>query len=177
MNVSKAGNKITIWSLAAFALGLAGVIAWTSRDGGTAETSELKEVSQNTSTPTDQSKPELVWSANLSAVDGSSASGSATLRSSSTTYVHEVVASLEPSAQGEFYEGWLVGDSGFISTGRLNSEEQAGGVNSVSDFSLTYSSDESIASYDKVVITAETESLGEDGVPERHVLEGAVDLE
>ncbi len=109
--------------------------------------------------------PVNIEEATLVAVNGYEGSGAAT-RSFGDAFIHEVIAQLGDPAEGKFYEGWLESGGEFISTGRLENEEE--GV-----WSLVYSQSEDASNLSNVVITEETEANGLDNVPEAHVLEGS----
>ena len=79
-------------------------------------------------------------------------------------FVHTVDADIGDPAEGKFYEGWLVGGFGFVSTGKM--------VKEGNQYVLQFESQEDMSSYKKVVITEETEANGLDNNPEAHVLEG-----
>ncbi len=79
-------------------------------------------------------------------------------------FIHTVVAEL-PALDEGFYEGWLVGkidgQTEFFSTGKIEEDD---GV-----LYLEYRSETDKSSFNEVVITLELE---DDGLPEKHVLEG-----
>ena len=79
-------------------------------------------------------------------------------------FVHTVDADIGDPAEGKFYEGWLVGGFGFVSTGKM--------VKEGNQYVLQFESQEDMSSYGKVVITEETLADGLDNNPEAHVLEG-----
>ncbi len=79
-------------------------------------------------------------------------------------FSHSVEADISDPASGKFYEGWLVKGSSFFSTGKMTKEN--------GKYVLKYQSTDDQRDYNEVVITEETESLGLDGNPEAHVLEG-----
>ncbi len=114
----------------------------------------------------DYEKP-LEQTIELTAVNDYEASGKATLSLlENGPDTHTVEATIQQPAEGKFYEGWLVGNGGFISTGKLD-----GGLNDY--WSLEFESvDKDLAGYSQVVITEETEADGLDNKPETHVLEG-----
>lgn len=99
----------------------------------------------------------------LEAVGDYTGSGTAT-RTTSGTYLHTVMAELGDPAEGDFYEGWIVGPS-VVSTGEL--EKEGEGM-----WSLVFESEEDYSQHNRVVITEETLANGLDGIPEDHVLEG-----
>ncbi|MBI2012251.1 anti-sigma factor [Candidatus Daviesbacteria bacterium] len=128
---------------------------------------------QNTivnSTPQPTTTSEVVnkeQKAELKAVGNYSGSGTASRNFENGVFTHTVTANLADPAQGKFYEGWLVDKEPtlrFFSTGKLNKE---GGV-----YKLTFTANQDYPEHNDVVITEETESLGLDGKPEAHVLEG-----
>jgi hypothetical protein len=104
--------------------------------------------------------------ATLLAVGDYSGSGVAVSTYIDGVYSHTVSAELGDPAEGKFYEGWLAGGFGFISTGKLEKE----GDKYVLEFT---SNDDLTSKYSKVVITEETEANGLDNKPEAHVIEGA----
>ena len=100
----------------------------------------------------------------LKDVSEGQAVGTAWRQASETKYSHKIeVNNLPTLEKGFFYEGWLVGDEGFFSTGRM--AEVAG------EGKLYYTSDEDKSDYRGVVITLEPED-GEEA-PADHVLEGS----
>lgn len=107
----------------------------------------------------------VIQEANLVAVGDYTGSGTATGVYENGVYTHTVDADIGDPAEGKFYEGWLAGGFGFISTGML---EKEGGK-----YVLEFTSDEDLTSkYSKVVITEETLADGLDNKPEAHVIEG-----
>jgi len=81
-----------------------------------------------------------------------------------TKYYHKIEAgNLADPEKGYFYEGWLVGDSGFFTTGRL---AVAGGKGT-----LYYVSGEDKTNFRGVVLTLENEDG--DPAPGKHILEGS----
>ena len=102
--------------------------------------------------------------ATLEAVGTYSGSGSAESSYDGKMYSHKVTADIGDPAEGKFYEGWLVGSFGFVSTGKM--------VKEGNQYVLQFESQEDMSSYKKVVITEETEANGLDNNPEAHVLEG-----
>ena len=105
--------------------------------------------------------------ATLEAVGTYTGSGSAESSYDGEMYSHKVTADIGDPAEGKFYEGWLVGSFGFVSTGKMVKEG-----NQTSNYVLQFESQEDMSSYKKVVITEETEANGLDNNPEAHVLEG-----
>lgn len=118
-------------------------------------------------TPT-QKEQAAVETATLLAVGSYKGSGTATRSFDGTTFTHNVRASLSNPAKGTFYEGWLVKKKPtltFFSTGRMTKEGD--------EYVLTFTASQNYPEHKDVVITEETESMGLDGKPEAHVLEGA----
>lgn len=107
----------------------------------------------------------VIQEAVLVAVGDYTGSGTATGSYDGTKYVHNVVADIGDPAEGKFYEGWLAGGFGFISTGMLEKEGDQYVLEFMSDKDLT-------SKYSKVVITEETLADGLDNKPEAHVIEG-----
>jgi len=100
----------------------------------------------------------------LEDVTGGQAIGTAWRQFSNDKFFHKVeVSGLLALEKGFFYEGWLVGDEGFFSTGRIG-EETGKGV-------LYYKTDEDKSDFRGVVITLESEDG--DSAPAEHVLEGS----
>ena len=100
----------------------------------------------------------------LEDVTGGQAIGTAWRQFSDNKFFHKVeVSGLLALEKGFFYEGWLVGDEGFFSTGRIG-EETGKGV-------LYYKTDEDKSDFRGVVITLESEDG--DLAPAEHVLEGS----
>ena len=102
--------------------------------------------------------------ATLEAVGTYTGSGSAESSYDGKMYSHKVTADIGDPAEGKFYEGWLVGSFGFVSTGKM--------VKEGNQYVLQFESQEDMSSYKKVVITEETAANGLDNNPEAHVLEG-----
>jgi len=99
----------------------------------------------------------------LGDVSGGQATGTA-WRKFSDNFYHKVETVGLPSLEkGFFYEGWLVGEAGFFSTGRVWVEGNAG--------VLYYTAEEDKAGFDGVVITLEAEDG--DPAPAEHILEGS----
>mgnify|MGYP001572747719 CR=1 FL=1 len=114
-----------------------------------------------------QTQPEVKL-AELMAVGTYQGSGIATKSFDGKKFVHMLEASVSDPAEGKFYEGWLVDKQPtlrFFSTGRMIKQGDV--------YSLTFTADMDYPDYNDVVITEETESLGLDGKPEAHVLEGS----
>ena len=115
--------------------------------------------------PTDVIPTDVIeQEATLEAVGTYTGSGSAESSYDGKMYSHKVTADIGDPAEGKFYEGWLVGSFGFVSTGKM--------VKEGNQYVLQYESQEDMSSYKKVVITEETEANGLDNNPEAHVLEG-----
>lgn len=74
------------------------------------------------------------------------------------------VNNIDP-AEGKFFEGWLTTDSSFVSTGRMEKDEEG-------MWRLVYTSTKDLTMYNRVVITEETEADGLDNKPETHIFEG-----
>lgn len=115
--------------------------------------------------PTDVIPTDVIeQEATLEAVGTYTGSGSAESSYDGKMYSHKVTADIGDPAEGKFYEGWLVGSFGFVSTGKM--------VKEGNQYVLQFESQEDMSSYKKVVITEETEANGLDNNPEAHVLEG-----
>ena len=145
------------------AFGVFFVVNRDSEDELPTEDSTTTSETNETSMPADDNEPQAKEETKLSAVGDYTGSGTAT-RTTEGTFLHEVVAELGPPADGDFYEGWLLGPS-IVSAAMLIDE--GGGM-----WSLTFTSDEDLSEHNSVVITEETLSDGLDGIPEDHVLEG-----
>jgi len=101
----------------------------------------------------------------LNAVGSFEGSGKSIRSYLGNEFYNRVEAEISDPEAGKFYEGWLVNEGGdFFSTGKMTKEN--------GKYVLEYSASEDQYSYYKVVVTQESESLGLDGVPETHVLEG-----
>jgi len=97
-------------------------------------------------------------------VSGGQAIGTAWRHFDGSKYVHKVkVSKVADLEKGFYYEGWLVGDTGFFSTGRM------GVVNG--EGTLYFTSDEDKGMYRGVVVTSEPEDG--DKAPAEHVVEGS----
>lgn len=97
-------------------------------------------------------------------VTGGTSLGTAFRATEEEMFYHKVEASGLPSLEkGFFYEGWLVGDEGFFSTGRVLVIDGAG--------KLYFKALDDKSSFNGVVITIEPE----DGnpAPDKHILEGS----
>ena len=110
---------------------------------------------------TDQATAKLVAQPNYTG------SGTGTRNITDGVYMHEVTANIGDPADGKFYEGWIVGPDGFLSTGKMTKETNG-------QYSLSYSNENTdlAKTHNKVVITEETEADGLDNKPEAHVIEG-----
>jgi|TARA_Y100000310_G_scaffold69828_1_gene65376 hypothetical protein len=128
--------------------------------GNDSDKMESDEVVPTDVVPTDVIEQE----ATLEAVGTYIGSGSAESSYDGKMYSHKVTADIGDPAEGKFYEGWLVGGFGFVSTGKM--------VKEGNQYVLQFESQEDMSSYKKVVITEETEANGLDNNPEAHVLEG-----
>jgi hypothetical protein len=106
----------------------------------------------------------VIQNARLDAVGTYTGSGIAKSTYVDGEFVHTVNADIGDPAEGKFYEGWLVGSFGFVSTGKMVKEGD--------QYVLEFKSQEDMSSYKKVVITEETLADGLDNSPEAHVLEG-----
>lgn len=175
--VKKLGQKGYIDQLLIIAivlmLAVGGFILWQLQDAGdeevaTTETQapiESEPINETSMPAEEQVERTRVATAELTAVNGYIASGSAERWSADMLYMHEVIAELPELPAGKFYEGWLVGET-VVSTGRLENELPG-------EWSLVYSSEEDLFNHNQIVITEETEANGLDGIPEIHVLEGS----
>lgn len=133
----------------------------------TTETNIPLPKSSPITTPSAQVSPQTE-TANLKSVGNYSGSGTATRSWDGQTFTHTVTAIIHDPAEGKFIEGWFVNmskDPKFFSTGNLKKE---GGV-----WKLTYTTNQNYQDYNDVVVTEETSTKGNDGVPEAHVLEGS----
>lgn len=100
----------------------------------------------------------------LKDVVGDQAVGTAWRQYDGTKFYHKVDVSNLPAAdKGFYYEGWLVGEAGFFSTGRVAVEAGRG--------MLYYSAAEDQTGFRGVVITLEAEDGN--ASPDKHVLEGS----
>lgn len=127
-----------------------------------------KEYTPSTPEAQKQEQPQAkVESAELKAVGTYKGSGTATRSFDGKTFTHTVSADLDDPRKGTFYEGWLVKKEPtlvFFSTGKLEKEN--------GKYTLRFTADQNYPDYKDVVITEETSSMGLDGKPEAHVLEG-----
>lgn len=128
------------------------------------------EQSAPTQAPADsEQEADSVETAQLTAVGTYEGSGTATRSFDGTTFTHTVTARIDDPAEGKFYEGWLViktaDGPNFFSTGELVKEGE--------EYTLTYTAPQNYPDHTDVVITEETLSMGLDGQPEEHVLEGS----
>jgi hypothetical protein len=100
----------------------------------------------------------------LKDVAGGQAVGTAWRQFEGEAFSHKIEANgLATLEKGFFYEGWLVGDESFFSTGRLGEVDGQG--------NLYYKTDEDKSEFRGVVITLESEDG--DPAPAEHVLEGS----
>ena len=100
----------------------------------------------------------------LKDVSGGQAVGTAWRQYDDSRFYHKLEANnLSSLDKGYYYEGWLVGDQGFFSTGRLAVIEGKG--------TLYYKADEDKSSFRGVVVTQEPEDG--DPAPDQHILEGS----
>jgi hypothetical protein len=105
--------------------------------------------------------PEDVEKVVLNDIAGSNASGIATRKFENGRFVHAILADLPDLKKGSFYQGWLVKEEEFVSTGRMRVAK--GG------YLLEFKSGTDYSDYKKVVVTREKLL---DNTPEEHVLEG-----
>ena len=146
--------------------GVAFFLLYQNKTGG--QEAQISQDQKDELQTNDKAK-ESVETIDLKTVGGYEGSGSATRVYNGTNFVHMVIAKLDESAEGKFYEGWLVKKEPtvtFISTGKLAKE---GGE----EYVLLFTNETDYSDYNDVVITEETESLGLDNNPETHVLEGS----
>jgi len=106
--------------------------------------------------------PEGVEKTSLEDVTGGAGKGMATRKFEENLFEHTVMASLPEPQTGKFYEGWLVREGDFFSTGKM--EEMKGG------WYLFFSADKDYSDYNRVVVTLEEK---DDRQPEKHILEGS----
>jgi hypothetical protein len=100
----------------------------------------------------------------LKDVTGGQGVGTAWRQYDGTKFYHKVDANNLPGLdKGFYYEGWLVGESGFFSTGRMAVDSGRG--------KLYYTSSEDKTIFRGVVITLEAEDGNE--APDKHILEGS----
>lgn len=127
----------------------------------------LFDAGSNSDVIPDEEIFELVEAANLEAVGTYTGGGIATriYIQPDGPFRHTVSAEISDPVEGKFYEGWLVGGFGFVSTGKM--------VKDGDKYVLEFESNDDMTSYGKVVITEETAANGLDGKPEAHVLEGS----
>lgn len=99
----------------------------------------------------------------LKDVAGSQAVGTAWRQYDGVKFYHKIDANnLTEPDKGFFYEGWLVGEAGFFSAGRLGVVDGRG--------KLYFSAEEDKTGFRGVVVTLEPED-GNDA-PDKHILEG-----
>jgi hypothetical protein len=125
-----------------------------------------KEIIQEQTKPTPKESVK-VKETSLQAVGEFSGEATATRSYDGQLFEHQVIATLDDPAEGKFYEGWLVKSKpslSFFSTGKM--------VKQSNKYYLKYTNNINKSDFNEVVITLETESLGLDGKPEAHVLEG-----
>lgn len=100
----------------------------------------------------------------LKDVSGGQAVGTAWRQYDGTKFYHKIdLSNLTAPDKGFFYEGWLVSEAGFFSTGRLGVVDGRG--------KLYFSADEDKTDFRGVVVTLEPEDGNE--TPDKHVLEGS----
>ena len=143
---------------------------WFLFSGGSEGVAETEELVEDEAVEVEDAvavEP-VVLEATLEAVGSYTGSGVAESTYVPGSYTHSVSADIGDPAEGKFYEGWLAGGFGFVSTGKMVKED--------GKYVLDFESGNDLTSkYGKVVITEETAADGLDGKPEAHVLEG--DLE
>ena len=99
----------------------------------------------------------------LKDVSGGQAVGTAWRQYDGVKFYHKIDANnLTAPDKGFFYEGWLVGESGFFSTGRLAVVSGRG--------TLYYTASEDKTGFSGVVVTLEEEDGN--AAPGKHILEG-----
>jgi hypothetical protein len=108
-----------------------------------------------------RSNPEDVDKAQLRDITGGTSSGMAIRIFEDGKFKHMVLADLPEPVTGVFYEGWLVKDNDFFSTGKMRIAK--GG------WILEFESNVDYSDYNKVVVTQE---LIDDENPETYILEG-----
>lgn len=141
---------------------LAGTIYFIRRPRQTLEELPSPSVEEKIEESFNLEIPEDVDKAQLKDVTGGTSSGIATRSYEGGRFSHMVLADLPNPAAAAFYEGWLVRDKDFFSTGKMRIAK--GG------WILEYESSIDYSDYDQVVIT---EELIDDKTPETHILEGS----
>lgn len=106
--------------------------------------------------------PEGIEKTTLTDVSGAAGTGMATRKFEKGVFEHTAMASLPEPGVGKYYEGWLVRDGDFFSTGKM--KEIKGG------WYLELSVDKDYSDYNQVVVTLEEK---DDSQPEKHILEGS----
>ncbi|MDQ3158938.1 MAG: anti-sigma factor [bacterium] len=131
------------------------------------EVSAPSTSNETVSEQTDESSMLQTDVAQLSAVGEYTGSGEATrtFDLAGPKFFHDVIANIPDPAEGKFYEGWLVNNGKFFSTGKLEKNGE--------QYILNYVGDKDYPDHNLVVITEETEANGLDNKPEAHVLEGS----
>ena len=173
----RVNNKLVSVGLAVTAVVL-GLVWWQGQQGKetvapemTLERSKMMESEVDLEAPMSESQKQKIEAelesaaetAVLDDVSGGQATGTA-WRKFSDNFYHQVETTGLPSLEkGFFYEGWLVGEAVFFSTGRVWLEGDLG--------VLYYTADEDKTDFESVVITLEPED-GDPG-PADHVLEGS----
>lgn len=165
------GSKWALIGLAMLFVLVAAFLALVSQNKGQLDKPAApKMVEEKLSGPVDigskqkqieESKKSIV----LANVSGGGGSGSASMGFDGEKYLHTISANLPLPAEGQFYEGWLVsqtGDLPLVSTGKLTNVEGK-------QFALVFSDSRDLSAYDTVVVTIEG---ADDGEPETHILEG-----
>jgi len=100
----------------------------------------------------------------LKDVAGGQAVGTAWRQYDGLKFYHKIDANnLTEPEKGFFYEGWLVGEAGFFSTGRLGIVDGRG--------KLYFAADEDKTGFRGAVVTLEPEDGNE--APDKHILEGS----
>lgn len=96
------------------------------------------------------------------------ASGEVSVETRDTSYTVKAIFNNLPELSTDyFYEGWLVGDTGFISTGEADIQEDG-------TYTNTFTTNENITIYTRYVLTLEPRD--DDPAPAAHVLEGPLEV-
>lgn len=145
---------------------VAGWLLFGNGDNWIEEPIEIGDAIQPDFGEIDRPDTGIIQNANLVSVGDYTGSGIASSSYIDGIYSHSVSANIGDPAEGKFYEGWLAGGFGFISTGKM--------VKDGDKYVLEFTSNEDLTSkYSKVVITEETAAEGLDNMPEAHVIEGS----
>ena len=158
-------NHLIAWIIFVLILG-AGAVFVLNNYGNDEQATNNSEPAANNQTEEPVTEEDNKDVTDLDSVRDTNENGVAERSYEDGVFTFEVVANLNPPAEGKFYEGWVVGDGRVISTGELK-------LNNSGAYTQIFEVEEDLTAQKLVVITEETLANGLDNKPEAHVIEGS----